>query len=155
MNAAISFAATGATTWEPAPGSAAWNRVTPLANAGPWLVDALKAIARLAELGENWDGYGSPPIQQATVESAQRLVSATEMDELPTPSVGPVSGGGIGIVWRVFPRELQIEILPDGSVEFLVATMDPATGKEATQEGRLGLASPDQVRRLVSWLING
>jgi hypothetical protein len=129
--------------------------VTPLANAGPWLVDTLKALARLAELKDNWDGYGSPPIRQAAFESAWRLVSVIEMEELPTPSVGPVSGGGIGIVWQAATRELQIEILPDGSVEFLVAAVDTATGKEVTQEGRLSLAYTDQVRRLVSWLISG
>ncbi len=129
------------------------DRVTLLADAGPWLVDTLRAIARLTTLGDNWDGYGSPPIQSAALESARRLVSALEMEELPAPSLGPISGGGIGIVWRVDARELQIEILPDGSVEFLIAAVDPETGEEKTQEERLPLPYTEQVRQLVSWLM--
>lgn len=129
------------------------DRVTLLADAGPWLVNTLRAITGLAGLGDNWDGYGSPPIRPAALESARRLVSAIEMEDLPTPSVGPVSGGGIGIVWRMSVRELQLEILPDGSAEFLVAAVDPMTGNETTQEGRLSLPYTDQVRHLVGWLL--
>jgi hypothetical protein len=155
MNAVAAFAKTGATPWEPVPSSTQWNHVTPLVKASPWLIDTLKALAGLSGLQDNWDGYGSPSIQSAALTSARRLVSAIEAEELPTPAVGPVSGGGIGIVWKVATRELQIEILPDGSVEFLLADVDSATGQERTQEGRLTLAYTDQIRRLVGWLLRG
>jgi hypothetical protein len=133
--------------------SFAETRVTPLSDAEPWLIDTLRALAGLSNLQDNWDGYGSPPIRPDALESVRRLVSAVEMAELPTPAVVPVSGGGIGVVWKVGARELDLEFLPDGSVEFLIAFQQPATGDEVTQEGRLIIA--DQGRQLFDWLTRG
>lgn len=41
--------------------SAQWCRVTNLAGAPAWAVDAHRAVSRLAELRAGWDGDDSPP----------------------------------------------------------------------------------------------
>ena len=42
-----------------------------------------------------------------------------EFDDLPLPQVVPVPGGGVQLEWRHGRREVEIEILPDGTMEFL------------------------------------
>ncbi len=118
----------------------------------PWRDNTLTALARLESLSANWDSYGSPPIQPAALQSARRLVSAIEIANLPTPAVAPISGGGLGLAWQLRNRELELEILPDGSVQYLAVASDPAAGTEETREGRLPQLFTDQVRELVAWL---
>jgi hypothetical protein len=67
------------------------------------------------------------------VERAIQLLTFLEWDDLPVPQIGPVPGGGIQIEWHVAERELAIEVLPNGSVEFL-----PVEG-EAMNEGPLSM----------------
>jgi len=111
-----------------------------------------KALDDLAALRANWDGYGSPAIQPAALESARRLLSAVEREGLPAPRIGPVSGGGIGIAWQTGQNELELEVLPDGALGYLHATVDEETGEEVTQEGSLPPAFADQVRQIAAWV---
>jgi hypothetical protein len=126
-----------------------WIRVTRLSEAPSWLQSALATVRRLAELPANWDGYGSPALPSRVVERATQLLTFLEWDELPVPQIGPVSGGGIQIEWHVADRELEIEILPDGSVEFLTVE------GEAMHEGPLTVDRPDLSRALVRWVMGG
>jgi hypothetical protein len=124
-----------------------WYRVTPLSSYPPWLRTALKTLAQLAQLPENWDGYGSPAPQRIAADRASNLLTFLEWDDLPVPQIGPVPGGGIQIEWHVANRELEIEILPDGSGEFL------RVDGEAMEEGPLTADRPDASRALVDWVM--
>ena len=110
-------------------------------------------LARLGQLPSNWDGYGSPPVQASALASARKLVAVLAELHLPVPSVCPVTGGGIGFTWQSGNREVEIEILPDGSAQYLTALPDGASGTEATQSGGLSLDAPEQVQRLAALLI--
>jgi len=134
---------------------AEWNRVTPRSAALSWLVTTLQALARLARLPNNWDGYGSPPIQPAALASAHRFIAAVEALPLPLPSVAPVTGGGIGFTWQLENRELEIEVLPDGTTQYLMAVKDPKTGEEATHADSLPLDRSEYVQHLAEWLMAG
>ena len=65
-----------------------------------------QALAELASLPDNWDGYGSPALQAAAFKEAFRLLAAVEQENLPTPHLCPVTGGGVGIEWQVGSRRL-------------------------------------------------
>jgi hypothetical protein len=119
------------------------------------LQQTLQAIAHLAELPDNWDTYGSPTIRPAALESARRVVAAIECPDLPEPQVSPVAGGGIGLTWNTGNRELLVELLPDGSVEYLMVQTDPRTGEEEEQEGKVFVAEPQGLRSLAVWLCAG
>jgi hypothetical protein len=101
----------------------------------------------------NWDGYGSPPVQPAAMQTAHWLVATLEGLPLPTPQVCPVTGGGIEFTWRSDSREVGIEILPDGSAQYLAVATDLATGQETTQEDSLPLDQPEYAKTLAAWLI--
>lgn len=109
----------------------------------------------LAALPNNWDGFGSPPIQPAALQTAHWLVGTLERLALPAPQIFPVTGSGISFTWRLDTRELEIEILPDGSAQYLVVATEPATGREETQEEPLPLDRPEYGQSLAAWLIDG
>ncbi len=134
-------------SWSSVPNSQ-WSGVTVLSNASPWLARVLRSVAALATFPPEWDGYKSPAIQQAAVESACRLLTAIEAEDLPVPQACPGPGGGLQIEWRAKNRELELELTPDGQVEFLLVL----EGCHMT-EGRLSIHQVESVRSLVNWVL--
>lgn len=96
-----------------------WEQPVPAYGLSQWQVDSIVEILRLGNLQQDWDSYGSPPPGSQLIELAIRVVRSIPFDDLATPRVVPVAGGGIQIEWRVGQRELELTILPDRSVEFL------------------------------------
>src|SRR5215467_9106658 len=101
-------------------GNAAWSCVTPLTRATPWLRAAQRKISELARLAENWDSYGSRPIQEAAIEQASKAIEYLSDINLPPPQIFPVPGGGLQLEFEQDGRELEIEFLPDGSMGYLM-----------------------------------
>ena len=112
-----------------------------------WQKDALIALFHIALLPNDWDSYGSPPPSQQAVNNRERLLRMIEFEDLPAPHISPVSGGGIQIEWSILSRELELEILPDGSVEYL-----EIGNEEPLQEGKLNPADSSELQSLLLWL---
>src|SRR5208337_2963699 len=96
-----------------------WSEVTSLWRSQPWVTDATRSLARISSLKSDWDGQGSPPPIRAAFEAMNQVVRELDAYDLPSPHISPVSGGGLGIEWHEGQRSLTIEILPDGSIEYL------------------------------------
>lgn len=126
---------------------AQWSGVTPLADANQWLRNAQRKIAELKQLPENWDSYGSRPIQQAAIEKAADLLSFLSRLDLPRPQIFPVPGGGVQFEFEQDRRELELEILPDGSIGFLLVA---ETGE--MREGTIPFGLRGDIYRLAYWL---
>ncbi|MGH9839320.1 MAG: hypothetical protein ACREEM_11110 [Blastocatellia bacterium] len=124
-----------------------WCGVTPLADANQWLRNAQRKITELKQLPENWDSYGSRTIQQAAIEQAGNLLARLSKLDLPRPQIFPVPGGGIQFEFRQDRRELELEILPDGSIEFLIVINSSEMREGAIPSGSLG-----EIYRLAYWL---
>jgi hypothetical protein len=126
-----------------------WSGVTPLSvsKANPWLHSAQQKISELAQLSENWDSYGSRPVQQPAIEQAADLVACLSKLDLPDPQIFPVPGGGIQLELQEGQRELELEIMPDGSIEYLLV----AEGGEML-EGSIPTSSRGDIYRLAYWL---
>lgn len=124
-----------------------WSGVTPLSKANLWLRAAQRKITELAQLPENWDGYGSRPLQQAAIEQAADLLAFLSPLDLPPPRIFPVPGGGVQFEFQQEPRELEIEILPDGSLEFLLVAENGEL-----REGSIPSGSSGEIYRLAYWL---
>jgi hypothetical protein len=90
---------------------------------GPRAEAAVQTLRELARMPQNWDGYDSPPLTTGASHTAMELLAAIG-DALTGSRIAPVSGGGVQFEWHIGPRELELEILPDGSIQFLIVAGD-------------------------------
>src|SRR5947209_16330790 len=95
-----------------------WTRVTPYASSD-WSVDAVNGVGKIAKLPANWDSYGSQPLTGLAKTCAISLAMEFGREDLPAPRVVPISGGGLQFEFTYGPRSLELEVLPDGTIEFL------------------------------------
>ncbi len=97
-----------------------WSGVTAVNNTSSWLRRAQQKLKELSELETNWNSYGSRPIQKPALEMAADLLQDTASFGLPEPQIFPVSGGGLQLEWENSKCELELGILPNGEIEFLI-----------------------------------
>lgn len=97
-----------------------WSAVSSFFEEGLWLRSARKKLEELAALPQNWNSYGSRPIQPEAIETTANLLSDLAKIKMPEPQIFPVSGGGIQLEWENSKCELEIEVLPDKSIEYLI-----------------------------------
>lgn len=116
-------------------------------DADSWLTEVLQKLRELEQLPANWDSYGSVAPQIAALQAARQLLAAVPSAQLPAPSVSAVAGGGVGFHWTVGGKDLEVEFLPDGNVEFLRTTDDD---ESSIVEGQLD--TPEDQKRIWSWL---
>ena len=106
---------------------AQWSSVTPRSAPTLWHRRVLGSVLRLRHLPESWDTYGSPKLQNAAQERATELIALLAQSDPPLPNVSPVPGGGVQFEWEFRNRALEIEVLADGSIEFLAIAEGGAT----------------------------
>jgi hypothetical protein len=118
----------------------------------PWVVQALNKISELETLPANWDGSGSPGLQVTAVSVARRILTTIDSDDLPSPHVCPMSGGGLGFHWQTSTKELELSVLPDGSVEYLKVLEPDSVRNDATEYGTVPENIANRVELLLNWL---
>jgi len=125
--------------------------ITELKRPVRWLTSALADVARIAELPQDWDGYGSAPLGIKEREHVTKLLSSIDNADLPAPNIVPISGGGIQIEWQHNARELELEII-EGSEDLMFLKVYPDGMME---ENSYPIADSDRTRELLDWLISG
>ena len=116
-----------------------------------WQITALKKIAKLESLPENWDSYGSTAPTSSVGDAASDIILKVPFDNAPAPRITAVSGGGIQIAWSKGKRELDIEVCADGTIEVL-RSLD---GEPLDDGEKLPAATFADVERLATWLNAG
>lgn len=124
-----------------------WSEVVPYATASDWFLASVGTVARLSKLPADWDSYGSPPVTAEARSQALRLLALLNGQASAMPQIGPVPGGGLQMEWSQGHRALELEVRPDGSVEFLRAYDD-----DKMEEGRIPTDRVDRLRQQVHWL---
>lgn len=114
-----------------------------------WLYEAARRLREIRNLAPNWDSYGSPPLNEVVFGSAKEFLFSLHRDA-PSPSVVPVSGGGVQFEWQINGRELEIEFCPDGRIEYLRVSED-----ETMDEGKIPSIKAMQSHALLTWLLEG
>lgn len=115
-----------------------------------WLVQAKEKLNALARLPANWDSHDGLPLQPAIFDAALAVLGWLERQELPVPGVVLGSAGTVQFEWQCDGRELQIEILTPAAIGWLKISVDGSM-----EERRDEPSSPEQVRRLIEWLLHG
>ena len=131
--------------------SSQWSLVLHVLNWSTWQVNTVKRILQFQSLQDNWDSYGSHRPSFNVIRSAVSILLKVTLDDPPMPRIVPVPGGGIQFEWRKGRRELEIEVRPDGSIEYL-----KIEGGNPFGDGEeLELPSTANVESLLFWLIAG
>lgn len=80
-----------------------------------WLPKALAELARLSQLGQNWDGYEAIPVDAAVARSTAALLRKLESSGLmQQPRLFATAGGGVSVEWRRDDSELSLEVVAPG-----------------------------------------
>lgn len=127
--------------------SLVWNSVKRYEDGTSWLPEAREEISQLEELKQDWDSYGSLPIQTVAVKNSIRFMFELPPGLVPAPHISPTPGGGIGFHWRIGDRDLEIEFMPNGSIEFLKSW--PGGDRESEE----GVIQDAREYSVVRWLV--
>lgn len=85
-----------------------------------WREPCLRQLDRLGELRDNWDSYGAKPIHPLSIDLAKRLLmELARVDAIESPTVSASPEGNAALCWDNGNRSLDLEIQPDGSVEYV------------------------------------
>jgi hypothetical protein len=125
-------------------------------DANDWRATAASILAELAQLPANWDGYSSPPLQPVVLRVAKDLLREIRPGHAPAPHIAPVTGGGLAFSWHLPPRAHELEILPDGLLEYWTTKGDSGGGQEEFGEGSFHpdqlVAASTHIQGLLCWL---
>ncbi|REJ95230.1 MAG: hypothetical protein DWQ34_06795 [Planctomycetota bacterium] len=86
-----------------------------------WSEGSLDGIERLGKLNHNWDSYGANPVVAESIEVAKLLVRMfAQVTGIDCPRIAASPAGNVALSWewREHSRELDLEILPDGSLRY-------------------------------------
>ncbi len=124
-----------------------WSGAVSIFNLNRKKIEALQTVLELANLPENWDSYGSPPPTKHAVDVGCIFVVDYLSDEDPMPLIIPVSGGGIQLTWKNQANELNLDILPDGGMEYL-----KSSGSHLIEDGTKLSLDWLKVQSLLDWV---
>lgn len=84
-----------------------------------WLDEQIDQLHRLLKLQRNWDSYGAEPIDPRSVRLAKQLLRwLAQFVAIEAPTVTASPDGNAALCWDNGHRSLDVEILPDGSIEY-------------------------------------
>ena len=126
-------------------GAAQWSKVIPARTLSQWQKQGIENLKRVLLLPVNWDSYGSPPPTQGAENTTMDILTEIDIEFFVAPLLVPVSGGGIQLEWEIGTRRLELEILDDGSAEYL-----QIDGREPKGEGPVHTLG--EIRSLFLWL---
>lgn len=93
--------------------------------------DAYKWLDDIANIKENWNGYGAHPFSAEHIEHVKSILDWLSGQNMECPIVNPTARNSIQIEWRVGESKhhdgeekyLEIEVYADGHIETFM-TMD-------------------------------
>ena len=147
VEAVLEFASTLVSEWDVSRFQHFWAGLDQeLPEALRRLQHPIDQILGFRALPQNWDSYGSRPIDDRATACSLVLLIQAELHEAHAPFVSPVPGGGVQLEWQFGRRALEFEALPDGSAQFL------RVDGETMSEGPLDPSDQTQVRTHIQWL---
>lgn len=124
----------------------------------------LDSLKRIADLGDNWDGYGAKPITPAMVAAVRRFVDRLHgtHDDLTvkpgtetaclTPHLAASSSGTVQLEWQYGGRSLELEFETPTEIRYLKWWPDHEV---ADEEASYPSDDMDQSASLIGWVLTG
>lgn len=107
--------------------------------------DRIEDLARLPEVSDEWSARRPT---KAAIEAAIRLSTLIDSAGLaaPEPLVFPTLDGGLQFEWRGTYRGVNLTILPDGRMEYVMAEKRCPLMEDE-------VSSDDDLRAVMRWLL--
>ena len=118
-----------------------------LAESAPWLYTALAQLRSLEEEGRLVPGLGDLRVEDRTAANARLLLSLIGVADLPVPTVSPVSGGSVSIIWSVGQKEVKFSCFPDGQTLYFRCEND-----DIIDDGNVDLKTAKSARAPLEWI---
>lgn len=115
----------------------------------PWLYSALAQLHDLEVLGQSVAGLGDLRIREDTANRARMLLSHVNILDLPAPTVAPVSGGAVSIIWSTGPKEVKYALYPDGEASFF-----KIADEDIVADGTVQFGDPSKICEPLSWMLD-
>jgi hypothetical protein len=87
--------------------------------AAQWLFSAVAQLREIESSGEAIPGVGDFRIGLDTTKRARQILSSIDADNIPSPLVAPVSGGGVSFTWQMGDREVKLAVEAGGAAYWL------------------------------------
>jgi len=134
------------TSW---PISAPQITTTANLNGSPWFYSALTQVRDIERSGELIPGLGDLRIVEQTAMRARMVLSSIEIENLPSPVISPVSGGGLSITWSLGLKEVKFFLDPAGETWFFKVEDD-----EVSDDGAIEVLVPNRVTDPLKWMLD-
>jgi hypothetical protein len=95
-----------------------------LSDTAPWLYSALSQLHDLQRAGRSVSEVGDLRIAEPASTQIRTILSLIKVKTLPTPTLYPISGGGVGMKWNVGNREVEFTTFASGNT--VVAELEDA-----------------------------
>ena len=116
-------------------------------NQPTWLSRAKDHLKQLEQLKEDWDSYGSPALSPELLKNAEDFLDNIELENVPSPFVAPVHGGGVQFEWTNSDKELEVEFIDQSVIGYVKLINGKTTG-----EGEMSFNNRAAARELMRWL---
>ncbi len=112
----------------------------------PWLLPTIRRIELLEETGQNLPGIGDLRLPQSTVGMVRILLSRIPVGNLPEPTLVPISGGALSLVWTFASGQVDFTVYPnEGHFAYaLTNENDVAVG-----DGIMGFDERDRIESIL------
>jgi hypothetical protein len=114
----------------------------------PWLYSALSQLHDLQRSGRNIAGVGNLQVSDEASTQLRTLLSLIEVKSLPTPTLYPISGRGIGMRWNVGTRGVEFTIFDNGAT--VVSKLEDS---QLLDDCELAANPPTSFNSFLKWLI--
>jgi hypothetical protein len=83
-----------------------------------WILPTVRAFSHIQGLSDGWDSYGAKRVNHELIRSSLALLSLIMESNSPTPSVVPLTDGGVQIEWHRKRQDLEITFAADDPPQF-------------------------------------
>jgi hypothetical protein len=104
-----------------------------------WLPDALSQTDDLRSLQDNWDSYSARAVDRQTIAHAKRLLGElARIVGIEAPTVTASPDGNASLCWDDGSRSVDLEVLPNGMIEYVILMRRGRGTEPLMDDGRIG-----------------
>lgn len=94
----------------------------------PWQYVVFSELYELEKAQTSVGTAGGLSVAQGTIMFARNILADLHGLNIPSPTVCPISGGGLGMLWSLGPKQLEVVLAADQSGSFVLSKGEQIIG---------------------------